>query len=263
MHRRAIALLSLVLALTAWTAVEGKRALSASESYIRHIRFLASDELKGRGNGSRELEKAGDYIASEFKAAGLKPGGPNNSWFQPFEIVTGLTIGGGNKVTLHATGQSAAFELGASYYPMSALAGDEGQQGRDLRQVPIVFAGYGISARQLKYDDYAGIDAHGKAVLVFSHEPQEQDAASRFNGTQPTSSSTLIDKTMAAKNHGAVALLIVGDPSHEKDPATFATRRLPHTWHPSPLCCRTSSWCPSSWHCLMVKGSGSFHLRRR
>jgi len=48
-----------------------------------------------------------------------------------------------------------------------------------------------------------------------------------------------------------------------KDPATFATRRLPHTWHPSPLCCRTSSWCPSSWHCLMVKGSGSFHPRRR
>ena len=56
MHRRAIALLSLVLALTAWTAVEGTRAVSASESYVRHIRFLAADELKGRGNGSRELE---------------------------------------------------------------------------------------------------------------------------------------------------------------------------------------------------------------
>ncbi|MEQ1898038.1 MAG: M28 family peptidase [Vicinamibacterales bacterium] len=223
MHRRAVALLSLVLALTAWTAVDGaKRALSASESYVRHIRFLASDELKGRGNGSKELAKAGDYIASEFKAAGLKPGGPNNSWFQPFDIVTGLTIGGGNKLTMHATGQSTAFDLASSYYPMSALAGDDGQSGRDLRQVPIVFAGYGISARQLKYDDYAGIDAHGKAVLVFSHEPQELDAASKFNGKQPSSFSTLIDKTMAAKNHGAVALLIVGDPSHEKDPATFA-----------------------------------------
>ncbi len=222
MRRRTVALIAAVLGLTAWTAASGtRRDLAPEDAYIRHIRYLASDELKGRGNGSRELEKAGDYIAAEFKAAGLKPGGRDGTWFQPFDIITGLTIGSGNRLTL-TTGQHAvSFDLGLSYYPMSAAAGDGGIQAQNFRRIPLVFAGYGISARALKYDDYGSVDVHGKAVLVFSHEPQEQDPSSRFNGARPASVSLLIEKAMAAKNHGAVALVVVGDPTHEKDPAAF------------------------------------------
>jgi len=222
MRRHAVALLLAALGVAAWPIAHGaERDLTPQDAFVRHIRYLASDELKGRGNGSRELEKAADYIAAEFKAAGLKPGGPSGSWFQPFDIVTGLTIGGGNRLTLREGRQTVALDLGTGYYPMSATAGDGGTSTPALKQIPIVFAGYGISARALKYDDYGAVDVHGKAALVFSHEPQEHQPDSTFNGTRPSNYSMLLEKAMAAKNHGAVALVIVGDPTHEKDPATM------------------------------------------
>lgn len=223
MRRYAVALL-LGLGVAAWPVAHGaERDLAPQDAFVRHIRYLASDDLKGRGNGSRELEKAADYIAAEFKAAGLKPGGPGGSWFQPFDIVTGLTVGGGNRLTLHDGKQAVTLDLGTGYYPMAATAGDGGSPTRALKQVPIVFAGYGISARALKYDDYGAVDVHEKAVLVFSHEPQENLADSKFNGTRPSNYSMLLEKAMAAKNHGAVALVIVGDPTHEQDPASMTS----------------------------------------
>src|SRR6188508_3098021 len=63
--------------------------------YIEHVKFLASDALAGRGNGTPGLERAGQYIADEFQAAGLRPG-VDGSWFQPFAIVTGLDVRPGN-----------------------------------------------------------------------------------------------------------------------------------------------------------------------
>jgi hypothetical protein len=222
MPRRAVALSLAALGVAVWPVVHGAvRDLTPQDAFVRHVRYLASDDLKGRGNGSRELEKAADYIAAEFKAAGLKPGGPGGSWFQPFDIVTGLTVGSGNRLTLREGEQAITLDLGTGYYPMSATAGDGGTPARALKQIPIVFAGYGISARALKYDDYGAVDVHGKAVLVFSHEPQENLAESVFNGTRPSNYSMLLEKAMAAKNHGAVVLVIVGDPTHEEDPATM------------------------------------------
>src|SRR5262245_48830708 len=155
--------------------------------YLKHVKYLASDDLQGRGNGSRELEKAGDYIASQFKTAGLKPGAPDGTWFQSFEIVTGLTVSQGNQLSLHAGAQRVSFDLGKSYYPMSTTAGDSTKTASaELKDTPLVFAGYGIDAKQYMYDDYANVDVHDKAVIVFSHEPQENDPQSRFAGTQLT-----------------------------------------------------------------------------
>src|SRR5919108_3927371 len=74
------------------------------EAVLAHIKFLASDELQGRANGSEGLERAGDYIAQQFRAAGLRPGGKDGAWFQPFELVAGLEIGGGNEVVIQARG---------------------------------------------------------------------------------------------------------------------------------------------------------------
>ena len=65
----------------------------APDAVLQHIKFLSADELKGRSNGSPELETAGNYIAKQFKAVGLEPGGSSNEWFQPFQLIAGLTIG--------------------------------------------------------------------------------------------------------------------------------------------------------------------------
>lgn len=212
-------------ALSGAVAIKAARNTDAvtSESYMKHVRYLSSDELGGRGNGTRELEKAAEYIASQMKAAGLKPGGPGGSWFQPFEISTGLTIGSGNRLTVRTEGQALPLHLGSSYYPLAVTPTQTiSPASASLTGVPLVFGGYGISARQIGYDDYASVDVKGKAVLVFTHEPQEQDPQSRFNGAQPSQYATLIEKAMTARNHGAAALLIVADPTHDRDTGTYA-----------------------------------------
>jgi hypothetical protein len=78
----------------------------------------------------------------------------------------------------------------------------------------VVFAGFGITAPELKYDDYSGIDAKGKIVLIFNHEPQEDDPNSIFNGKGNTRYANARAKMMIAQRHGAIAVLVAPDPNH-------------------------------------------------
>ena len=82
-----------------------------------------------------------------------------------------------------------------------------------------MFAGYGLTVPGV-YDDYGSVDVTGKAVLIFSHEPQERDASSRLNGTRAMPQTTLSAKAAGAKQ-GAKILLVVGDPSHRVDDAPY------------------------------------------
>jgi hypothetical protein len=216
--KRLLAVFILPVALTA-----GSRTAIEPDALLAHVKFLSSDELEGRGNGTNGLERAADYIAGQFEAAGLQPGAASGAWFQPFELVTGLTVGEPNRLTLSAHGVSVSFTLGDHYFPLSATANDSTQAASaQLAGVPLVFAGHGISAPALNYDDYAAIDVKGKAALVFTHEPQEHDAKSRFDGRGLTSHVTLMNKAMTARHHGAALLLVVSDPTHERDEAPFA-----------------------------------------
>ncbi|MGH9346870.1 MAG: M28 family peptidase [Vicinamibacterales bacterium] len=217
MKRLSILLLLLSVALSA----DSRRAIQP-EALLAHVKFLSSDELEGRGNGTEGLERAAEYIAGQFKSAGLEPGGAGGSWFQPFGLVTGLTVGDGNRLTLAANGRSVPFTLGETYFPLSATAGDStAVASTELRGAPVVFAGYGISAPSLGYDDYADLDVAGKAVLIFTHEPQEHDEHSRFEGRSFTRHATLLNKAMTARNKGATLVLVVSDPAHERDEASF------------------------------------------
>ena len=188
---------------------------------LEHIKFLASDDLKGRGNGTEGLERAADYIARGFREAGLEPGGDDGSWFQPFQIVAGLAIGADNRLTIEQGGKRVALTLGSGYYPLAAPANEDATvPSTSLDDVPIVFAGYGLVVPG-GYDDYATVDVKGKVVLILSHEPQERDPNSRFNGTRPMPQTTLQAKAAAARTRGARALLVVGDPTHQTDEANY------------------------------------------
>src|SRR5216110_1084368 len=81
-------------------------------AYLNHIKYLASDELEGRGDGAPGLEKAADYIAASFRASGLEPGGANGTFFQPFELVSGLSIQPGNAVTFTSPRRSVSMQIG-------------------------------------------------------------------------------------------------------------------------------------------------------
>jgi Peptidase family M28/PDZ domain/PA domain len=184
-------------------------------AYLAHIKYLASDELEGRGDGAPGLEKAADYIATSFRASGLEPAGDNGTFFQRFELVSGLAIQPGNNVRFEASGRSVSLQIGRDYELLSTSPEPSDSP------LPIVFAGYGISAAALQYDDYAGVDAKGKAVLIFTHEPQENDPKSRFDGQTNTAYASTEHKAEAARAHGAKAILLVDDPVHAAQTGVF------------------------------------------
>jgi hypothetical protein len=173
------------------------------------VSFLAADGQGGRGVGTKGIEAAADYIASSFREAGLKPAKGADNYFQPFPIRGDAKLV--EPSTLAFKGPDGQ-EIVAPRSEMSPLGiGDSGS----LSGVPVAFVGYGITARdarlKLEYDDYAGIDVKGKAVLLLRREPQMEDEQSRFGGKQTTIYATLGHKMSNAAAHGAVAVLMVND----------------------------------------------------
>ena len=210
--------LAAVLILVSVTAVGGDREIEA-DALLGHIKFLSADDLKGRGNGSEGLERAADYIAEQFKSAGLQPG-VAGGWFQPFELNAGLVVGQNNKVSIEFRGRTLSFELGSGYYPIAAT-GSERTPSVKLERLPLVFAGYGLAVPDVGYDDYARVDVAGKAVLIFTHEPQEHEAGSRLNGTRPMPQTSVNAKAQLALSKGARILIAVSDPTHRNDEGQF------------------------------------------
>jgi hypothetical protein len=211
-----------VLLALAGAAVAAPADIPAA-ALLEHIKFLSADELKGRGDGSPELERAADYIADRFRAAGLQPGGDNGTWFQPFELVAGLNVGEGNDLAITQAGKTIRFALGTSYYPLATPASaTDSAPSVALESVPMVFAGYGLVVPSIGYDDYRRVDVDGKAVVIFSHEPQERLSGSAMNGARPVMESSLTAKEGAARMRGARALIVIGDPTHLIDQADYS-----------------------------------------
>ena len=189
---------------------------------LAHIKFLSADEMKGRSNGSPELERAADYIAEAFGRAGLRPAGDKDSWFQSFELDAGLIVGRENRLTIERDGKRVALTPGTGYLPLAAPINNRPDTpSASFDKLPVVFAGYGLAVPSAGYDDYANLDANGKAVLIFTHEPQEHDPNSRFDGTRPVRQTTLQAKASLARQHGARALLVISDPTHKTDDAPY------------------------------------------
>jgi len=172
--------------------------LSPAE-YLDYVKYLASDQMKGRATGSPELNKAADYIAGKFRAMNLQPI-HGNSYYQDFEVTTSATLGPHNRMTVG----SQPLTLQQDFVPLNLSAAGEISGS-------LVFAGYGITAPEYNYDDYAGIDAKGKIVIILRHEPQEFDDKSVFEGKVYTAHSQIFAKATNAKMHGAKAVLFVND----------------------------------------------------
>lgn len=176
--------------------------LSASADY------LASDELEGRGPGTKGIDLAADYIAEQFAAAGLKTDLYDGRPFQTFTISVGAQLGETNHVTLvgptvdDRPADQTKLKVGEDFNPLSL----GGSAAFDL---PLVFVGYGITAPDENYDDYAGIDVDGKAVVVLRHEPQQDNPHGAFEGTKHSEHAAFARKVANAYEHGAAAVIFV------------------------------------------------------
>lgn len=171
--------------------------------YIGYVKYLASPEMKGRATGSPELEKAAAYIAGEFRSFGLKPLA-GNSYYQDFEVTTSATLGTHNQMSVDDGVQKTALKPQVDFAPLNLSASGDVSAG-------LVFAGYGITAPEYNYDDYAGLDAKGKIVVILRHEPQEFSDKSVFEGKVYTAHSQVFAKATNAKIHGAKAIIFVND----------------------------------------------------
>ena len=171
------------------------------------IDYLASPQMKGRDTGSPENDRAAKYIADEFRHAGLEPlaaDGGEHGYFQYFTVTVGAKLGRHNRLRAGRGTEQQSLRLGSEFQPFNYSESGEAH-------VPVVFAGFGITAPEYHYDDYQGVDAKDKAVLVLRNEPQKDDPNSVFDGRQPTAHAALVNKAINARNHGARALILVND----------------------------------------------------
>jgi hypothetical protein len=169
------------------------------------LTFLSSDALEGRLSLQRGSEVAIQWIASEFAKAGLKPL-VGDSYLQPVPLIEFSADRTLTSLTMSRDGHSEVFhapDATATFAHEVTISGG------------VVFAGFGITAPEVNYDDYAGIDARGKIVLIFNHEPQEADPNSVFNGIGNTRYANNNYKLFNAERHGAVAVLTMPDPDHQ------------------------------------------------
>jgi hypothetical protein len=212
--RRAVGMISAVVMVAvivpSWL-VAAERIAGPAESRLRgDVTYLADDAREGRAPGSAGIEAAADYIAAGFKEAGLKPAAGADGYFQTFTLGGIPTLGPTQELALDETGGATLKgEIKVDFSPLAIGSGGT------LQGVSVVFAGYGITAKdeakKLDYDDYAGLDVKGKAVLIVRGEPQRDDENSPFNGKRNSDFATFRHKATNAFQHGAAAVLMVND----------------------------------------------------
>jgi len=179
------------------------------ERMRKDIFFLASPECEGRGIDTKGINLAADYIADAFKTAGLHPAAKDGSYFQPFTVIFSAKLGEPVAATMTGpTGVSRELKIGADFNPMGFSSTAKASGG-------LVFVGYGITAPELKYDDYAGMDVAGKVVVMIRRTPRANDGDQRFDRSVPVNEdsthSAFVTKIENAVAHKAAAMVIVND----------------------------------------------------
>ena len=156
---------------TQFSSGNGKKLITP-DFLSKQINFLASDSMKGRNTPSPQLDSAAGYIARSFREWGIQPW--NGSYFQQVPVCMDQ-LGDTNELTVIRKGAGFQLTIKSDYVPYDFSSPAS-------VKAPVVFAGYGITAPEYNYDDFKGVDAKGKIVVIFRNEPQKDDSTSVFMG---------------------------------------------------------------------------------
>ncbi len=208
---------------TAETNAVSESRLSSS------VKYLSADEREGRGVGTEGLTQAGDFIAQRFRELGLVPADREDLPFQSFEIFADPKLGpaGKNRLALEAAGAEKEGRPEA----MSLTLGEQFQTlalgGSGEFSAPLVFVGYGVTAPEAKYDDYAGVDVKGKVVLIVRKQPSQGNPHSPLGGGDgPSKHAFFSTKVANARKHGAAAIIFVNDHHNQVEDAKKARKSI-------------------------------------
>lgn len=210
-------LLVTALAIGALAQQPAKTSAPSIERLRAHVEYLASEKLEGRRTGSSGANLAAEYIAREFERNGLRrsagrdlPGMSRleaespRRFMQEFPYIAGVELGKNNLLT-SSFFDSRAWRLGEDWLPL-------GLSSNGKADAPAVFAGYGITAPELKYDDYADAKVRGSIALVFAGSPDGDNPHGQFVRFEDVRW-----KAVAARNAGAKALMVIARASSFKD----------------------------------------------
>lgn len=167
-----------------------------SEDILQHISYLASDDLEGRFTGTEACSTAAVYLKEHFESYGIKPLF-NGSYFQEFPFISGIAAGEMNSLVFITNENENNLDLDENFISAHFSGIVNGQS-------ELVFAGYGISAPKLNYDDYDGLDIKGKVVLVLRYSPEYDNPHSEFDEY-----SSFRFKATLARDKGAIGIIFV------------------------------------------------------
>ena len=187
--------------------VQGEAVPDSEKRLLEDIKYLASDELEGRGVGTNGLNKAAEHIRQEFEKAGLDVTHVEGKAYHKFTMVTGTELGSPNSLQFNGPeGKTVSLEIDKDFQVCS-FGGTATFDGG------IVFGDYAIDASKEKYNSFEGIDVKGKAVIVMRRTPQQGNPHSPFAGPHGGLSrhAELRTKVSNAFSKGATAIIFVND----------------------------------------------------
>ena len=211
--------LLIVLSLSASALLLADAASISQSRLLEDVKKLASDEWEGRGLGTKGINKAADFIRSEFEKAGLNVTMNGGDAYQDFEVVNGVELDGANELTLTGPGDEKLSLVINKDFEVASF-GDSG-----TIDAPLVFVGYGIEAEKV-WNDYEGVDVKGKVVVLLRRTPQQGAKDGPFSGHGAAQYGALRTKVSNAFRRGAAGILIVNDPHTAREDAEKVKEQL-------------------------------------
>jgi Zn-dependent M28 family amino/carboxypeptidase len=183
------------------------------------IKALSSDEFEGRAPGSKGEELTVKFLEDQFEKIGLQPGNTDGSFVQSLPLV-GITASNTRPLVVSGHGKKATFKWRDDLVAWTKRVTDTAS----LENSELIFAGYGVTAPEFKWDDFKDVDVKGKTIVVLVNDPQVPSAsdpsqldAALFNGKAMTYYGRWTYKFEEGARRGAAGILIV----HETGPAGY------------------------------------------
>jgi hypothetical protein len=195
--------------LTAQNATD-RAAMEAATKAIRpeqiraHIRFLSDTLLQGRAPGTAGYDIAARYVATELEGMGLHPA-VSGKWYLPVPLEKAVTDEAASSFALTVNGKQQQLADAKDYMLSTWFASPARKDSKAESDVdaPLVFVGFGVTAPDQKYDDYAGVDVHGKIIATIYGAP------SSFPSTERAYYSDGVIKAKNAVAHGATGVISI------------------------------------------------------
>jgi len=181
------------------------------------VKTLSSDAFEGRGPATEGETKTIDFVVAQFKEAGLQPGGDlkngKREWTQAVPLLRS-EIAGKPTLAFTVNGKAEPLTQGKEIAVRSAL---DGSKAVSIKNAPLVFVGYGVKAPERNWDDFKGVDLHGKIAVVLINDPDFETGVGDFGGKAMTYYGRWTYKYEEAARQGAAGMLII----HETAPASY------------------------------------------